>query len=106
MAVSHAAGRGGLAGIGARTVPWRQLAIGIVNVSIASPRPPPEPDPKRRLFVLGQTASKELCLLTSCLKRYTGCIERYCVFKWVEAVCLIYVYNNAYITLYNDTNGV
>jgi hypothetical protein len=33
MAVSHAAGRGGLAGVGARIVPWRQLAIGIVNVS-------------------------------------------------------------------------
>ena len=33
MAVSHAAGRGGLAGVGARIVPWRQLAIGIINVS-------------------------------------------------------------------------
>jgi hypothetical protein len=33
MAVSHAAGGGGLAGIGARIVPWRQLAIGIINVS-------------------------------------------------------------------------
>jgi hypothetical protein len=33
MAESHAAGRGGLAGVGARIVPWRRLAIGIINVS-------------------------------------------------------------------------
>jgi hypothetical protein len=42
MAVSHAAGRGGLAGVGARIVPWRQLAIEIINVSdrlTAPPRP-------------------------------------------------------------------
>jgi hypothetical protein len=37
MAVNHAAGRGGLAGVGARIVLWRQLAIRIVNVS----DPPP-----------------------------------------------------------------
>jgi hypothetical protein len=40
MAVSHAAGRGGLAGIGTRIVPWRQLAIGIVNVSDRLTAPP------------------------------------------------------------------
>jgi hypothetical protein len=40
MAVSHAAGRGGLVGIGARIVPWRQLAIGIVNVSDRLTAPP------------------------------------------------------------------
>jgi hypothetical protein len=40
MAVSHAAGRGGLAGIRARIVLWRQLAIGIVNVSDRLTAPP------------------------------------------------------------------
>ena len=40
MAVSHAAGRRGLAGIGARIVPWRQLAIGIINVSDRLTAPP------------------------------------------------------------------
>jgi hypothetical protein len=38
--VSHAAGREGLAGVGARIVPWRQLAIGIVNVSDRLTAPP------------------------------------------------------------------
>jgi hypothetical protein len=40
MAVSHASGRGGLAGIGAGIVPWRQLAIEIVNVSDRLTAPP------------------------------------------------------------------
>ena len=40
MAVSHAAGSGGLAGVGARIVPWRQLAIGMVNVSDRLTAPP------------------------------------------------------------------
>jgi hypothetical protein len=40
MAVSHATGRGGLAGVGARIVPWRQLAIGIANVSDRLTAPP------------------------------------------------------------------
>jgi hypothetical protein len=47
MAVSHAAGRGGLAGVGARIVPWRQLAIGIVNVSDRLTAPPA----RARLFI-------------------------------------------------------
>jgi hypothetical protein len=40
MAVSHAAGRGGLAGVCARIVPWRQLTIGIVNGSDRLTAPP------------------------------------------------------------------
>jgi hypothetical protein len=40
MAVSHAAGRWGLARVGARIVPWRQLAIGIINVSDRLTAPP------------------------------------------------------------------
>jgi hypothetical protein len=36
---------GSLAGVGARIVPWRQLAIGIINVShrLTAPRPSPTP---------------------------------------------------------------
>jgi hypothetical protein len=65
MAVSHAAGRGGLAGVSARIVPWRQLAIGIVNVSdrLTAARPP---EPRAR-----PAAACELCPPPFSLSRTT-----------------------------------
>jgi hypothetical protein len=65
-------------------------------------------EPEGRLFVgvLGQEgAAKKLCRLTSCLKRYTERIKRFSVLKNVEEVRSTSVYN-AYITLYNNTDGV